>query len=242
VLVVAGVVVAITGAGKSNHTKEHPVAVQPSTKAPKAPPTGTNQTTTPSLPRATPSNTTPPTTAPAPDSPLGQAWKLPTPDHYAGTVGVGFPHTTMGALALGYGFLTAQVNVNPDISASVVRATALQVTSTQLAQAAQVTKQARTRFGLPPSGPTSATFSLSIEACRIQEESPNRVVAGYEGTLVIEGPTIQGETWNFAKAIALVSDGTDWRVDINSPNAQPPLAFPGDAQALQLGWHICSEA
>jgi hypothetical protein len=170
------------------------------------------------------------------------AWRLPAPTHYAGTVGVGFPHTTMGAVGLGYGVLTAEVNINPDISASVVRATALNPSEPKLRQAAEITKQARAQFGLPPNGPTSATFALSIEACRVQQEAPDRVVAGYEGTLIVEGPGIEGQTLNFSKAIALVSDGTDWRVDLNSANSQPPIAFPGAPGSAEQGWHVCAEA
>jgi hypothetical protein len=148
----------------------------------------------------------------------------------------------LGAVALGYGVLTAEVNINPDISTSVVRATALNPSPTKLMQAAEVTKQARARFGLPPSGPTSAMFALSIEACRIDQETPDRVVASYEGTFVIQGPTIEGQTFNFSKSLALVSDGTDWRVDLNSANIQPPIAFPGAPGSAEQGWHACAEA
>jgi hypothetical protein len=222
-LVVAGVAVTIMGAGRTGHSKHSalPAAATP-------PPVRSAQ------PVDVPS-------APAP-VPIADVWNLPSPDHYAGTVGVGFPHTTMGAVALGYGVLTAEVNINPDISASVVRATALNPSPAKLLQAAEVTKQARVRFGLPPSGPTSATFALSLEACRVEQEMPDRVVASYEGTIVITGPTIEGQTFNFSKTIALVSDGTDWRVDLNSANVQPPIAFPGAPGSAEQGWHVCAEA
>jgi hypothetical protein len=226
-LVVAGVAVTVTGAGRTGHGK-HPAAPATATSATE-PVRSARPVDAPSAP------------APVPVA-VADVWNLPSPDHYAGTVGVGFPHTTMGAVALGYGVLTAEVNIYPDISASVVRATALNPSPAKLMQAAEVTKQARARIGVPPSGPTSATFALSLEACRVEQEMPNRVVASYEGTLVITGPTIEGQTFNFSKTIALVSDGTDWRVDLNSANVPPPIAFPGAPGSAEQGWHVCAEA
>jgi hypothetical protein len=82
---------------------------------------------------------------------------------------------------------------------------------------------------------------LSIEACRVESAEPNRVIAGFEGTLVVEGPEIQGVTSDFSKAITLVWNGSDWRIDPNSPDGQPPIAFPGDPQSVADGWHACSE-
>jgi hypothetical protein len=108
--------------------------------------------------------------------------------------------------------LTAQVTVNPDIAASVVRATYLSPRPDQIAEAAQIVEQARTSCGLSPTRPTSTTIALSIEACRIESAGANRVAAGYEGTLVVEGPTIQGVTSNFSKAMTLVWTGSDWRI------------------------------
>jgi hypothetical protein len=230
-LVVAGVAVTITGAGRTGHSKHPAMPAAMPAATPPAPVSSARPVDVPSTPAP----------VPAPVS-VSDVWNLPSPDHYAGTVGVGFPHTTLGAVALGYGVLTAEVNINPDISASVVRTTALNPSPAKLLQAAEVTKQARVRFGLPPSGPTSATFALSLEACRVDQEMPNRVVASYEGTLVITGPTIEGQTFNFSKTIALVSDGTDWRVDLNSANVQPPIAFPGAPGSAEQGWHVCAEA
>jgi hypothetical protein len=154
---------------------------------------------------------------------------------------VGYPHSTLGAVAAGYGSLASQVNIDPNIAASVVRDTYLDPTTSQVQEAAAVVSQARAQYGLPPSGPTSATIALSLEACRIEVVSPDRVVAGYEGTLVVEGTTNQGVTSDFSKAIAMVWNGSDWRVDPNAPELQPPIAFPGTPGASQDGWHICSE-
>jgi hypothetical protein len=230
-LVLAGVAVTITGGAIPGAGQLHSSRRSPMVSA-------VPQAATAAQPAPTPAPPAPPSSGPVLTTDM---WSLPSPDHYAGTVGVGFPHTTLGAVALGYGVLTAEVNVNPDISASVVRATALDPSPSKLRQAAEVTKQARVKFGLPPSGPTSATFALSIEACRVEQETPDRVVAGYEGTLVVDGPTVAGQTLNFSKTIALVSNGTDWRVDLNAVAPPPPIAFPGAPGAADQGWHACAE-
>lgn len=169
------------------------------------------------------------------------AWALPSPTHFDGTAGVGFPHSTLGAVAMGYSSLSAQVSVNPDIAASVVRATYMSPSPAQVQEAAQVVENARSNYGLPPTGPTAATIDLSLEACKVESSSANQVVAGFEGTLVVEGPSIQGTTSNFAKALTLAWDGTDWRIDPNASVPQPTIAFPGSPQAAGDGWHPCSE-
>src|SRR5258708_18932423 len=57
--------------------------------------------------------------APAPSSPAGTgedgsdaggavAWSLPGPTRYEGVAAVGYPHTTLGAVALGYSALAAR--------------------------------------------------------------------------------------------------------------------------------------
>jgi hypothetical protein len=195
--------------------------------------------TTPSARRAHTPSPAGPIQSPSAASP--GAWALPSPSRYEGTAGVGYPHSTLGALAAGYGSLASQVNIDPDIAASVVRNTYLDPTTSEVEEAAQVVSEARVEYGIPPDGPTSATIALSLEACRIQAVTPDRVVAGYEGTLVVEGTANQGVTTNFAKAIAMVWNGTDWRVDPNAPEEQPPVAFPGSPGAAADGWHICSE-
>lgn len=169
------------------------------------------------------------------------AWALPSPTSFDGAAGVGFPHTTLGAVAMGYSSLSAQVNVNPDIAASVVRATYMSPSPAQVQEAAQVVENARSSYGLPPTGPTAATIDLSLEACKVESSTANRVVVGFEGTLVAEGPSIQGTTSDFAKALTLTWDGSDWRIDPNASIPQPTIAFPGSPQAAGDGWHPCSE-
>jgi len=229
-LVLAGIVVAVTGVDRST-----------SPSAARRPPSAVRKhhgelgrTKRPSTATTTPS------TANSSSLPLG-SWNLPAPKRYEGVVGVGFPHTTLGAVAMGFNALSALVNLDPDIAVSVVRDTALDPTPAQLAEEAQVVEQFRAQYGLPPTGPTSATASLSLEACRVQSVSPDRVVAGYEGTFVLLGPSIQGFTANWAKTIALVWTGSDWRVDPNSLEAPPPFALPGTPGAAADGWHPCWE-
>lgn len=185
-----------------------------------------------------------PTSAPTsqgPDAVPPGAWALPSPARVVGTVGVGYPDTLLGALAMGFNSLSAQVNVDPDIAASVVRATYLSPTPAQIQEAAQVVEEARSNYGLSPTGPTSATIDLSLEACKVESASADRVVAGFEGTLVVEGPSLQGTTSDFSKAVTLAWTGTDWRIDPNAAVAQPTIAFPSSAQATGEGWHPCSE-
>ena len=229
-LVIAGIVVALTGVGRSGSPSG---SRRPSAAASKRP-----QGSVTTEPSTTTSMT--PTTTTTSALPLG-SWTLPSPKRYEGVVGVGFPHTTLGAVAMGYQAVSALVTVNPNISASVVRDVFLDPTTAEVAAAAQEVRQARAKYGLPPTGPTSGTISLSLEACRVQQVAPDRVVAGYEGTLVVQGPSIQGVTANWSEAVALVWTGSDWRVDWRSPQQKPPIAFPGAAGSAADGWHPCSE-
>ena len=195
-------------------------------------------------PTSRPVSSSSPATGPQPQGPgvvPPGTWALPSPQRFVGTAGVGFPHTALGAVAMGYGSLSAQVNVDPDIAASVVRATYLSPQPTQIVEAAQVVEGARATYGLSPTGPTAATIDLSLEACKVESETADRIVAAYEGTLVVEGPSVQGITSDFSKAVTLVWTGTDWRIDPNAPVAQPTVAFPGTPQAAGEGWHPCSE-
>jgi len=227
-LVVAGIVIAVTGVGRST---------SPSASR-RPPPAASKHHRGPTTTKASP--TTTPGSASSSTLPLGP-WNLPAPKRYEGVVGVGFPHSALGAVAMGFQAMSALVNVNPNISASVVRDVYLDPSSAEIATAAQEVQQARAQYGLPPTGPTSGTISLSLEACRVENTAPDRVVVGYEGTLVVQGPSIQGVTANWSKAIALVWTGSDWRVDGNSPEQQPPVAFPGTAGSRSHGWHPCSE-
>lgn len=206
-------------------------------RRPGAAPTTAEATTTTLIPSS-------PTTALSSQGPGAVppgAWALPSPARVVGTAGVGYPHTVFGAVAMGFNSLSAQVNVDPDIASSVVRSTYLSPTPAQVEEAAQVVEQARSSYGLSPTGPTAATIDLSLEACSVESVATNRVVAGFEGTLVVEGPSIPGTTSGFSKALTLIWTGTDWRVDPSAPVAQPAVAFPGTAQAAGEGWHPCSE-
>jgi hypothetical protein len=171
------------------------------------------------------------------------AWRLPPPSRYDGLAGVGYPKTMWGAVALGYSALAARFTANPDMAVSVVRATALSPTPTFLEEVAQGTESLRTRFGLAPTGPTPTTIGLSLIGCRVASSSPSRVVAGYEGTLSVEGGSVQGATAEVSVAIVLVWDGTDWKIDPSSDLPTPPIAFPTTANGpTPGGWHVCSEA
>ena len=156
--------------------------------------------------------------------------------------GVGFVHSTSGALALGYSALAARFTTDPDMAVSVVRATALAPTPTFLEEVAQGTQALRVRFGLAPAGPTPTTIGLSLIGCRVASASPTRVVVGYEGTLSAEGGSVQGTTAEVSVAIALVWDGADWKIDPSTDLPTPPIAFPTKASAPTAGgWHVCSE-
>src|SRR5580704_16437709 len=41
------------------------------------------------------------------------AWSLPGPSRYEGVAAVGYPHTTLGAVALGYSALAARYTTDP---------------------------------------------------------------------------------------------------------------------------------
>lgn len=189
--------------------------------------------------------------APAPSSPAagedgsdaGQpVWSLPAPTRYEGVAAVGYPHTTLGAVALGYSALAARYTTDPDLAVSVVRATVLTPTTMLLQAVAQGTVALRTRFGLSPTGPTPTTIGLSLIACQVTSESPSRVVAGYEGTLSIEGGSAQGTTAEVSAAIVLAWDGSDWKIDPTADLPTPPIDFPTDTRTATLGgWHVCAE-
>jgi len=234
VLVVAGIVIAITGVGRST-----------SPSASRRPPPAASKhhsesgTTEPST--TTTTTTTTPSASSSSSLPLG-SWNLPAPRRYEGVVGVGFPHTTLGAVAMGFNELSAEQQVNPSIAASVVEDVALDPTPALGRKVAQGIEQLRARFGIPPNGPTPDTISVSLEACRVQQVDPDRVVAGYEGVLVVQGPSIQGVTQDYAFATPMVWSGSDWKVDVAGADLPtPPVAFPGAPGSAADGWHPCSE-
>jgi hypothetical protein len=170
-------------------------------------------------------------------------WPLPGPSRYEGLAGVGYPKTTLGAVALGYSALAARFTTDPDMAVSVVRATALAPTPTFLEEVAQGTEALRTRFGLAPVGPTPTTIGLSLIACQVSAASPGRVVAGYEGTLSVAGGSVQGTTAEVSVAIILVWDGTDWKIDPRGDLPTPAIEFPTKAATpTPAGWHACAEA
>ncbi|MDA8046717.1 MAG: hypothetical protein M0Z30_15990 [Actinomycetota bacterium] len=234
VLAAAGVVVAVTGLGRSSPTRPRAVA-----GAAARPAAGTSAVSTTTTSITTGTGTTGSSTNGAAVLP---AWRLPAPARYQGVVGVSFPRTTLGALAMGYQEAAAQLQVDPSIAASVVEAVALHPTPALGAQVAQGIEALRAHYGITPNGPTADTISLSIEACRAQSVSPGRVVAGYEGVLVVQGPSIQGTTANYSFAVPAVWAGSDWKLDVSGASLpQPPIAFPGTPGASTDGWHPCSE-
>ena len=230
-LVIAGIVIAVTGVGRSGSSA---ASRRPTSAAGKH--HGGSGSTKPST-----TITTTPSTANSSSLPLG-SWSLPAPKRYEGVVGVGFPHTTLGAVAMGFNEMSAQLQVNPSIAASVVEDVALDPSSKLGSQVAQGIQQLRARFGIPPTGPTPDTISLSLEACRLQQVAPDRVVAGYEGVLVVQGPSIQGVTQDYSAALPMVWNGSDWKVDVAGASLPtPPVAFPGAPGSAADGWHPCSE-
>jgi hypothetical protein len=191
----------------------------------------------------------PPRSPPAPTVGAGgdgagaePAWSLPGPSRYEGVAAVGYPHTTLGAVALGYSALAARFTTDPDIAVSVVRATVMAPTTTLLEAVAQGTEALRSRFGMAPTGPTPATIGLSLVACQVSSSSLLRVVAGYEGTLSVEGGSIQGATAEVSAAIVIVWDGHDWKIDPTADLPTPAIEFPGSGGATTAGgWHVCAE-
>lgn len=229
-LVIAGIVVALTGVGRSGSPSASRRPGAAVSKRPQGSATTRPSTTT----------STTPSTATTSALPLG-SWTLPSPKRYEGVVGVGFPHTTLGAVAMGFNDASAQLQVNPSIAASVAEDVALNPSPALGRQVAQGIEKLRAHYGIPPTGPTPDTISLSLDACRVQQVAPDRVVAGYEGTLVVQGPSIQGITANFAVAIPMVWNKSDWAVDFATTLPRPPVAFPGAPGASADGWHPCSE-
>jgi hypothetical protein len=170
-------------------------------------------------------------------------WSLPGPGRYEGVAGVGYPQTTLGAVALGYSALAARFTADPDLAVSVARATVLAPTQTFLQAVAQGTEGLRTRFGLTPTGPSATTIALSLIGCRVGSVSESRVVAGYEGTLSVEGGAVQATTADVSVAISLAWDGSDWKIDPTVDLPTPPIEFPANvSSATRQGWHACDEA
>jgi hypothetical protein len=154
--------------------------------------------------------------------------------------GVGYPQTTLGAVALGYAALAARYTTDPDMAVSVVRATALAPTPALLEAVALGTETLRTHFGLAPTGPTPTTIGLSLVACQVSSVSASRVVAGYEGTLTVAGGQVQGTTAEVSVAVVLAWDGSDWKIDPAADLPAPSILFPSGSAAG--GWHACAEA
>lgn len=228
VLAAVGVAVAVNGAGRSGSPRPRVVAGGGRRPAAKTPGTSTTVASG---------------TQPSPTDGLAlSTWRLPAPARYHGVVGVGFPHTTLGAVAMVYQEAAAQLQVDPSIAASVVEAVALDPSPALGARVAQGIEALRARYGITPTGPTPDTISLSIEACRADQVSADRVVAAYEGVLVVQGPSIQGATADYSFAVPAVWSGSDWKLDASAASLpQPPIAFPGTPGANPDGWHPCSE-
>jgi hypothetical protein len=170
------------------------------------------------------------------------AWSLPGPSRYLGVAGVGYPQTTLGAVGLGYSALAGRFTADPDVAVSVARATVLGPTPDLLQAVAQGTETLRTRFGLAPTGPTPTTIALSLIGCRVTLASNSRVVAGYEGTLSVEGGAVQGTTAEVSAAIELDWNGSDWKIDPLADLPSPPIDFPTSLNsASPQGWHSCAE-
>lgn len=219
VLVVAGIVVAVMDRARSGGTHLHPLASDHHrSEARSTNPAGAGG-----------------------GVPTG-GWNLPRPTRYQGVVGQGFPHSTLGAVALGYSEATAQVQVSPTTAEAAVEETALHPSDGLGQQVAQGVQAMRAHYGIAPNGPTSDTISLSLDACRVQQVAPDRVVAGYEGILVVQGPTVRTMTANYSFAVPLVWSGHDWKIDSAGASLpQPPIAFPGTPRSVSDGWHPCSE-
>jgi hypothetical protein len=183
-----------------------------------------------------------PRPAPDPALPAG-TWPLPAPARYDGVAAVGYPHSTLGAVALGYSALAARYTADPDVAVSVVRATALGPSATLLQAVARGTQQLRAHFGITPTGPTPTTIGLTLVACRVLSASPEEVVAGYEGTLAVSGGSVPGITAEISAAIALAWDGSDWKIEPGSDLPPPAVEFPaGPGGTTPGGWHACAEA
>jgi len=149
----------------------------------------------------------------------------------------------MGAVGLGYSALATRFTTDPDLAVSVARATVLAPTASFLEAVAQGTEALRARFGLAPTGPTPTTIGLSLIGCRVASASASRVVAGYEGTLSVEGGAVEGTTAEVSAAIVLAWDGSDWKIDPTADLPTPPIEFPGGpGSATAQGWHACAEA
>lgn len=239
VLAAAGVVVAVTGLGRSGPPPPRAVAGAAARPAAGTSATSTTATSTTTTSTGTGTGTTGSSNN---GSAVLPAWRLPAPARYQGVVGVGFPHTTLGAVGMGYQEAAAQLQVDPSIAASVVEAVASHPAPALGARVAQGIEALRAHYGITPNGPTADTISLSIEACRTQSVAPDRVVVGYEGVLVVQGPSIQGTTADYSFAVPLLWSGSDWKLDASGASLpQPPIAFPGAPGATADGWHPCSE-
>jgi hypothetical protein len=83
---------------------------------------------------------------------------------------------------------------------------------------------------------------LSLIGCRVASASVSRVVAGYEGTLSVEGGAVEGTTAEVSVAIVLAWDGSDWKIDPTADLPTPPIEFPSGPGPTAQGWHACAEA
>ena len=242
VVVVVGVVAALlVGGHKAKPTSSHggssttSPSVTSATSSTSAPTTTTTRATTTSSPA---SSTT--TTAGSSGVELSY-WDLPRPARFRGVVGVGYPHTRMGAVSMGFGALTAEIQVDPDIAASVLTAVALKPSAALGAQAAAGIRSLRSRYGIAADGPTSDTIGLSVIGCRLSSSSADKVEAGYEALLNVEGPGIENQSTDWSGALAMVWNGHDWRVDTTANLPNPPIAFPGSPGSAAEGWHPCGQ-
>ncbi|MFC0080949.1 hypothetical protein ACFFRE_02095 [Aciditerrimonas ferrireducens] len=236
VLVLAGVGVAVSGAARTTpvrHAKLVPrVAGRPRVRAARAAPGSSSSPVSASE-------------AAASEVPAG-SWNLPAPTKTEGIVGLGYPDSVLGAVALGFNFLSAGEQVNPSLAASVVQDAGYDPTPAEEQHVYQTIEATRAHYGIPPTGPTPDTIDLSLVACKVISVSPlapaapQKVLAGYEGVLVVEGPGIEGGSYDIALEEEMVWTGSDWRV-VWTPLPSLPVRFPGQPGATAAGWHPCGQ-
>jgi hypothetical protein len=167
-------------------------------------------------------------------------WVLPRPSLHVGFVGVGFPHTTLGAVGLALTAMEARDSADPAVGRAVIMATALQTDAHTMSVVDAGTAANRAAHGFVPGGP--GTLQVTLTACRVDSASPDAVVVGLGGVEVASGPGIPTSTSAYSIPVRLVWARGDWKIDGYADLPQPDLAWPGTPAGDASGWHACHVA
>lgn len=155
-------------------------------------------------------------------------------------VGLGFPHSTAGAVSAAGEFLTAiDSTLDPDRAAAVMRLAADPAYASAPQHAAEGAEDDRRSLGLPASGPVPQGASVETEPAeyQVRDVTPDRVLVLLLCDFISTLPEQGTQTRTGVFPVPMHWAGGDWKVLPQAPGDYENLsAEPDSPQAASLGW------